>query len=642
MSEKRPEYELRMHRCCFSGHRPEKLPESEKDIRAWLDEKIDEAIADGYTSFISGMAMGVDLWAAQAVLRRREKNPEIRLICAVPWNGFPSRWSEQWKTVYFDVLKKADLVKIISEKYDDNVFERRNCWMADRSRRLIAYFNGAEGGTKNMVEYAAEKGLETVLNAPRDGAFEKWESPEAAVVSSAGLLSFVKAAEKMTDKVQFHSLILLRHGKLVCKMNWEPYDDVTPHTLFSLSKSFTSCAAGFAVSEGLLKWDSKVTDILPEEVPEGMETELSQITLENLLCMGSGLAEESDSPSPDPKVTWAKHVLQCGVKYPPMTHFHYNTFGTYLVSCMIQKVTGKTVRDYLVPRLFDPLGIRTPDWDLSPQGVCCGGFGLHLTSMDIARFGQCLLQDGKWHGRQILPEGWVELATKEHIANYKDAPEEGNEWAQGYGFQFWRCTGGRYRGDGAFGQVCMVDTKLDAVLAVTCGAKDMGAEYALIREHIFPAFDAEKATAREMNRLQQQIADLKQDFCEDDGSDKPLPEGEFFTQTDGMECVIRFEKYHCDLIRFTMRTGNEPWNRFDFYLPRGKAAMACVHQGMGLRFLGCYGWNKSKLHITARTPDGPQSLDGKWTWTKDKVCFDGVGVNCFDGKVTFTKKEAEQ
>ncbi|MBO2517191.1 MAG: hypothetical protein CW338_07985, partial [Clostridiales bacterium] len=342
MPDKRPEAELRMHRCCFSGHRPEKLQESEQEIKAWLAEKIAEAVADGYTSFITGMAMGVDLWAAQEVLKCRETDPDIRLICAVPWGGFASRWNEQWKAVYYDVLKKADLVKNISDKYDDSVFQKRNRWMADRSNRLIAYFNGAEGGTKNMVEYAGEKGLEMVVNAPRDGAFERWDAPEAAGVSSAGLLAFLKAADKVKDRVQFHSMILLRHGKMVCKMNWEPYDDVTSHKLFSLSKSFTSCAAGFAVSEGLLKWDSPVTDILPEEVPKGNAEELRQITLENLLCMGSGLAEESDCPSPDPGVTWARHVLSQGIKYPPMTHFHYNTFGTYLVSCMVQKVTGQT------------------------------------------------------------------------------------------------------------------------------------------------------------------------------------------------------------------------------------------------------------------------------------------------------------
>ena len=108
---------------------------------------------------------------------------------------------------------------------------------------------------------------------------------------------------------------------------------------------------------------------------------------------------------------------------------------------------------------------------------------------------QCLLQKGVWQGWQVLPEGWAELATKAHIANDGGQPQPENEWAQGYGFQFWRCLDGRYRGDGAMGQACIVNEKRDAVLAVTCGTNDMGREFRLIREHIFPAFDAPASSA---------------------------------------------------------------------------------------------------------------------------------------------------
>lgn len=119
--------------------------------------------------------------------------------------------------------------------------------------------------------------------------FEAYNSPEQAGVSSKGLAEFLKAADQAKDKVQFHSMILLRHGKEVFRWNWAPYDDQTPHMLYSLSKSFTSAAAGFAVAEGLLRWDSPVTEILPEEVPEENRDALHDVTLEALLCMGSGL-----------------------------------------------------------------------------------------------------------------------------------------------------------------------------------------------------------------------------------------------------------------------------------------------------------------------------------------------------------------
>lgn len=470
--------------------------------------------------------------------------------------------------------------------------------------------------------------------------FEMWESPEAAGVSSAGLLRFLDAWEAVRGKVQFHSMILLRRGKTVCRMNFAPYDDVTPHALFSLSKSFTSAAAGFAVAEGRLRWDSSVTDILPNEVPEGRAEELRPITLEALLCMGSGLDPASDSPAPSPDVTWARHVLSHSVQHPPMTHFHYNSFGTYLVSCMVQRVTGQTIRDYLIPRLFEPLGIETPVWDMSPQGICCGGFGLHLKADDIARFGQCLLQKGVWQGKQVLPEGWVELATAEHIANYDGERQEGNEWGQGYGFQFWRCLDGRYRGDGAMGQACIVDEARDAMLAVTCGTSDMGEEFRLIREHLFPAIGAAAGTAEEQDALRRRIASLGYVFPTDDGSDIPLPEGIFEGEFQGMKRGIGMRRFAMDLLELSFYFGG-PSERLSFYLPRGKAGLCgMMPYGPVSRFFGCFGWDHGRLHITLRTPDAPDTMDGVFTWADDRLIFEGDGVNFPAGHVEFTRSDS--
>ena len=463
--------------------------------------------------------------------------------------------------------------------------------------------------------------------------FETWPTPDAAGVSSAGLGKFLDACARSRDKVQFHSLILLRHGKIAWKMNVSPYDDHTPHMLYSLSKSFTSAAAGFAVSEGLLSWDSSVVDVLPDEIPAGREDDLRPITLEALLCMGSGLDEASDSPSPSPDVTWARHVLSHQVKHPPMTHFHYNSFGTYLVSCMVQKVTGQTVRDYLIPRLWEPLGIEKPDWDCSPEGINCGGFGLHLRTDDIARFGQCLLEHGMWQGRRVLPEGWVERATSEHIANYQGSREDGNEWGQGYGYQFWRCIGGRYRGDGAFGQICMIDEARDAVLAVTCGAPDMGEEFRLIREYLFPAFDAPDGEAD----LTEKIKALYYTFPADDGTDRPLPEGRFEAEVGGQRFGVSLRRSILDQIELTLTSGRRGAVRFS--LPRERAALiGTVPCGRStLRFFGAYGWQRGALRVGLRTPDAPDALDGAFTWDGDTLTFEGVGVSLPGGTVVFRR-----
>ena len=467
-------------------------------------------------------------------------------------------------------------------------------------------------------------------------SWDVWASPEEAQVSSAGLLRFLDAWEAVRGKIQFHSLIVLRHGKIVSRMNFAPYDEKTPHVLYSLSKSFTSAAAGFAVSEGKLDWDSSVVDILPEEIPQGREAELRPITLRALLCMGSGLAPESDSPSADPAVTWARHVLSHPVLYPPMTHFHYNSFGTYLVSCMVQKVTGQTIRDYLVPRLFAPLGIETPDWDLSPQGICCGGFGLHLASDSIARFGQCLLQKGVWQGKQVLPAGWVDLATREHIANYEGQRQDGNEWGQGYGFQFWRCMDGRYRGDGMYGQFCMVDVKRDMVVAATCGCNDMGLEFQLVREHLFPAADAPAGTAADQQWLQKRIAALSYAFPTDDGTAVPLPEGVFETDSRG-SFRIQWKTGVLNHIELRLNAGTP--RQITFHLSREQAGLAAVTCWNGVEndYYGAYGWDHGKLRVALHCLGAPDTLDGVFSWQGNELIFDGLGVAFPSDHAVFTR-----
>lgn len=154
------EQEKRLHRCCFSGHRPEKLRTDEATIKAWLEKQVDQAIADGYTTFITGMAMGVDLWAGQIVVERRRSNSSLHLIAAVPWPGFAAKWKDQWKGQYETVLHAADLVINVREAYEKNVFQLRNEWMVNHSQRIIAYFNGERGGTLATIDYALKSHIE--------------------------------------------------------------------------------------------------------------------------------------------------------------------------------------------------------------------------------------------------------------------------------------------------------------------------------------------------------------------------------------------------------------------------------------------------------------------------------------------------
>lgn len=154
--------ELRLHRCCFTGHRPDKMKLVEKEIRPLLEKAIDDAIEDGYVTFITGMAMGTDIWAAEIVLKRKKSNKNLHLICALPHPGFESRRSMIEKMRFNKIIKKADISKEINPHYFTGCYQVRNKWMVDRSNLVIAVFNGKKSGTKNTVDYARRKGVNVV------------------------------------------------------------------------------------------------------------------------------------------------------------------------------------------------------------------------------------------------------------------------------------------------------------------------------------------------------------------------------------------------------------------------------------------------------------------------------------------------
>lgn len=156
------ESKKRMHRCCFTGHRPEKLTASEWEIKRALEKEIRQAIADDMTVFISGMARGVDIWAAEIVLELRKAGMPLRLICASPYEGFEKSWSVEWQQRYNTILAEADLVRFICKGYSRVCFQIRNEWMVDHSNRVIAVFNGEKGGTKNTIDYAKKESVDCI------------------------------------------------------------------------------------------------------------------------------------------------------------------------------------------------------------------------------------------------------------------------------------------------------------------------------------------------------------------------------------------------------------------------------------------------------------------------------------------------
>ncbi|MDF1576127.1 MAG: serine hydrolase [Bacteroidales bacterium] len=325
----------------------------------------------------------------------------------------------------------------------------------------------------------------TACNSPEkaeSGSETANATPEEAGISSRSILQFVEALETAQPDA-IHSFMLRRHGQVVASGWWGPYNPESPHLLWSLSKSFTSTAIGMAQDEGLLSIDDLVISFFPEEVPEEASANLKAMRIRDLLRMNTGHAVEPGFRQMQSD-NWVEAFLAHKVDFKPGTHFLYNSMATYMCSAIIRKVTGMTTLDYLTPRLFEPLGIENPTWETCPRGISVGGWGLSVRTEDISKLGQLYLQKGIWEGRQLVSEAWVEEATGYQTSNGSN-PE--SDWDQGYGYQFWQCRHNAYRGDGAFGQYCIVLPEQDAVLAMTSGSDDLQGILNVVWEELLPA-----------------------------------------------------------------------------------------------------------------------------------------------------------
>ena len=241
-----------------------------------------------------------------------------------------------------------------------------------------------------------------------------------------------------------------------------------------------------AVTDGLLSIDDRVIDFFPDEMPAEVSDNLAAMKVRHLLSMNTGHEDDTTEAlrgGDDPN--WARVFLSLPVVYEPGTHFLYNSGATYMLSAIVQKLTGETLMEYLKPRLFDPLGIKNPTWPTCPRGINVGGWGLSITTEDIACFGMMLIQKGEFNGKQILSPEWLELATSYHSDN--SINQENPDWQQGYGFQFWLCRHNAYRADGAFGQWCVIMPEQDAIYAGTSGVDDLQAILDLIWDDLLPA-----------------------------------------------------------------------------------------------------------------------------------------------------------
>ena len=309
-------------------------------------------------------------------------------------------------------------------------------------------------------------------------------TPSRLGVDAARILEFLDAVD--AAGLDFHSLMILRHGAVAAEGWWAPYQPDDIQLLYSVSKTFLAMAVGIAVGEGRLTTEDLVADLLPDLVPQPLPDHLRQLRVRHLLSMASGHTGESLAQivamGPDP----VRNFLALTPEEPPGSVFAYNQGNALTLSHIITALTGQRVVDYLRPRLFDPLGIGRAEWLATPNGIDQGFSGLHVTTESVAKLGQLLLQDGRWDGTQLVPADFVTDCRLPQIGNSRQ--QTNPDWRQGYGYQMWMCRHGAQRADGAFGQFAIVLPDLDAVIACTAQIIDMQQQLDLIWAHLLPAF----------------------------------------------------------------------------------------------------------------------------------------------------------
>jgi CubicO group peptidase (beta-lactamase class C family) len=374
--------------------------------------------------------------------------------------------------------------------------------------------------------------------------------PESEGVSSKGILDFLNAID--TGSIEIHSFIFLRHGKVIAEGWWNPYGSDYKHLMFSASKTFAATGIGLAISGKRLKINDKVISYFPNSLPDTLSENMKKLTVKNLLTMSVG---QDPEPRMGGNADWIRSFLSTSPIHEPGTVFKYNNMASFMLSAMVQQVTGQTLFDYLQPRIFQPLSIRGIDWDLNPQGINLGMIGLRLRTEDMAKFGQLLLRQGVWNGKQILPKKWIKEATSFKITSQggpAGTPIEVSDWHQGYCYQMWRGRNNTVRLDGLAGQFVILMPDKDAVVILTANARNTQNELDLVYNYLLPAIKADKPLPPDPGlniELQKRKASLNL---------KPavikLSKSEIESQISGKEFELEKNNYNIQSVSFSFIT----------------------------------------------------------------------------------------
>ena len=464
-------------------------------------------------------------------------------------------------------------------------------------------------------------------------------TPEEQGVPSKALITLFDSLHVMPG-TDIHSMIVMRHGKVVGEFYPAPFAAEYQHTQYSSSKTLVSMAVGIAIDQNRLRLTDRVATFFPEYLPDSISTNLANMTVEDLLTMQSGI--KPDWAMRSKGVEWIKTFLAKPVANTPGEVFAYDSMVTYMISAIVQKVTGMKTLDFLKKYLFDHMNISVVNWEESPEGVNTGGWGLHIQSESLAKVGQMWLDGGVWNGKQLISKEWIEQMSSKH-ANGGD---------YGYGYQTWMCAyPGAVRADGALGQYVIVVPEKDVVIVLTEASFTNGKpQRGLIWNGFLPALSDKPLPA---SKDYDKLVEKQKNYTLE------LPAGKqnsaWIKKLQGKKVVIpankygwasvTFEKTSTGMVANVTKTdgstyaqpmGYRTWERGTIAgMPPYSINPIDWHKGLEGPFYcaGSYGWEKNTLNTSFHYVNWVTSLHMNWEFAADGKVKLSISNNYTKNKV---------
>ncbi len=447
-------------------------------------------------------------------------------------------------------------------------------------------------------------------------------APEDQGVPSKALIELFDSLHAMPG-TDIHSMIVMRHGKVVGEFYPAPFGPEYQHTQYSSSKTLVSMAVGIAIDENRLRLEDRVATFFIDCLPDTISPRLADMTVRDLLTMTSGI--KPDWAMRSRGTEWIRTFLSKEVINEPGEVFAYDSMVTYMLSAIVQKVTGKKTLEYLQEKLFDHMNITKVNWEESPEGVNTGGWGLHIQSESLAKVGQMWLQGGVWEGKPLISKEWIgQMSAKQ---------ADGGDY--GYGFQTWQCAyPTAVRADGALGQYVIVVPEKDVVIVLTEASFTNGKpQRGLIWNKFLPALSDEPLPASaDYEILKKKVSEYQLELPAGKASSNAIKkvEGKKFSigknRYDWSE--VSFSKGESGLMMTITKTDGTSYSQPLGYknwctesidgLPPYSINPIDWHVGLEGPFYaaGAYGWEKSLLNVNLHYVNWVSSLYMTWDFSK--------------------------